>query len=61
MLREKGNLILILLKEGFDRLIRRSTLSSWIKPTVLLDFQSFNSDSQHLYIEAHIRSMSVST
>ena len=36
------------------------TISCWIKQTVLLDYQPFNSDSQDLHIEAHIRSMSVS-
>ena len=39
----------------------RSTISSWIKQTVLLAYQSFNSDSQDLHIKAHdVRSMSAS-
>ena len=39
----------------------RSTISSWIKQTVLLAYQSSNSDSQDLHVKAHdVTSMSAS-
>ena len=60
-LRRGKNLLFISFKEGFDRDIMRSTISSWIKQTVLLAYQSSKADSQDLHIKAHdIRSMSAS-
>ena len=60
-LRRGKNLLFISFKEGFDKDIMRSTISSWIKQTVLLAYQSSKADSQDLHIKAHdIRSMSAS-
>ena len=60
-LRKGKNLLLISFKEGFDKDIMRSTISSWIKQTVLLAYQSSNSDSQDLHVKAHdVKSMSAS-
>ena len=60
-LRRGKNLLFISFKEGFDKDIMRSTISSWIKQTVLLAYQSSNSDSQDLHVKAHdVRSMSAS-
>ena len=60
-LRRGKNLLFISFKEGFDRDIMRSTISSWIKQTVLLAYQSSKADSKDLHIKAHdIRSMSAS-
>ena len=57
---KREKLLLIFIQEGFVTVTMRSIFSSWIKQTVLLDYQSSNSDSQDPYIEAHITSMSVS-
>ena len=60
-LRKGKNLLFISFKEGFDKDIMRSTISSWIKQTVLLAYQSSSSDSQDLHVKAHdVRSMSAS-
>ena len=60
-LRKGKNLLFISFKEGFDRDIMRSTISSWIKQTVLLAYQSSNCDTQDLQVKAHdVRSMSAS-
>ena len=60
-LRRGKNLLFISFKEGFDKDIMRSTISSWIKQTVLLAYQSSNSDSQDLHVKAHnVRFMSAS-
>ena len=59
-LRKGKNLLFISFKEGFDRDIMRSTISSWIRQTALLDYHSSNSESQDLHIKAHdVISMSV--
>ena len=55
---KKENILFISFKEGFDRDIMKSTISAWIKQTLLLDNQPFNSGPQDLHFEAHIRSMS---
>ena len=49
-LRKGKNLLFISFKKDFDKNIMRSTISSWIKQTVLLAYQSSNSDSQDLHI-----------
>ena len=55
------NLLFISFKEGFERDIMRATVSSWIKQTVSLAYQSSNSESKDLHIKAHdVRSVSVS-
>ena len=60
--RRKGkNLLFISFKEGFDKDIQRSTISSWIKQTVALAYQSSDSMSEHAHVKAHdLRSMSAS-
>ena len=61
VLRKGKNLLFVSFKEGFDRDITRSTISSWIKQTVLLAYQSSNFDTQDLQVKAHdVRSMSAS-
>ena len=59
---KKGKYLLFMsFKEGFDRGLMGSTISSWIRQTVLLDYQSSNFDTQDLQVKAHdVRSMSAS-
>ena len=60
-LRKGKNLLFISFKEGFDKDIQRSTISSWIKQTVALAYQSSDSMSDNVHVKAHdIRSMSAS-
>ena len=60
-LRRGKNLLFISFKEGFDRDFMRSTISSWIRLTVLLACQSSNFDTQDLRVKARdVRSMSAS-
>ena len=60
-LRKGKNLLFISFKEGFDRDFMRSAISSWIRETVLLAYQSSNFDTQDLQVKAHdVRSMSAS-
>ena len=60
-LRKGKNLLFISFKEGFDRDIMGPTISSWIKQTVLLVYQSSNCDTQDLQVKEHdVRSMSAS-
>ena len=55
------NLLFISFKEGFHRDFMRSAISSWIRQTVLLAYQSSNFDTQDLQVKAHdVRSMSAS-
>ena len=59
--RKGKNLLFISFKEGFDKDIQRSTISSWIKQTVALAYQSSDSMSDNVHVKAHdIRSMSAS-
>ena len=56
--RKGKNLLFISFKEGFDKDIQRSTISSWIKQTVALAYQSSDSMSEHVHVKAHdLRSM----
>ena len=55
------DLLFISFKEGFDKDIQRSTISSWIKQTVALAYQSSDSMSDNVHVKAHdLRSMSAS-
>ena len=57
-LRKGKNLLFISFKEGFDKDIQRSTISSWIKQTVALAYQSSDSMSDNVHVKAHdVRSM----
>ena len=59
--RKGKNLLFISFKEGFDKDIQRSTISSWIKQTVALAYQSSDSMSSNVHVKAHdLRSMSAS-
>ena len=48
-------------KDGFDKDIQRCTISSWIKQTVILAYQSFESKPDDIHVKAHdISSMAAS-
>ena len=59
---KKGKYLLFMsFKEGFDRGLMGSTISSWIRQTVLLAYQSSYFDTQDLQVKVHeVRSMSAS-
>ena len=60
-LRKGKYLLFMSFKEGFDRGLMGSTISSWIRQSVLLAYQSSNFDTQDLQVKAHdVRSMSAS-
>ena len=61
-LRKNENVLLVAIKEGFTRDISRATISSWLKQTILLAYESSDSESQQLHqVKAHdVRSMAAS-
>ena len=61
-LKKNKNLLFVAIKEGFTRDISRATISSWLKQTILLAYESSDSESQQLYqVKAHdVRSMAAS-
>ena len=59
--RKGKNRLFISFKDSFNKDIQRSTISSWIKQTVILAYQSSGSNNKDLQVKAHdIRSVSAS-
>ena len=59
--RKGKSLLFTSFKEAFDMEIQRSTISSWIKQTVALAYQSSDCMSDNVHVKAHdLRSMSAS-
>ena len=61
-LRENKHLLFISFKDGFSKAIQRSTISSWLKQTVILAYESSDVETQTLSnVKAHdVRSMAAS-
>ena len=61
-LKKNKNLLFVAIKEGFNRDISRATILSWLKQTILLAYESSDSESQQLYqVKAHdVRSTATS-
>ena len=61
-LRKNENLLFVAIKESFTRDISRATISSWLKQTILLAYESSDSEPQLLHqVKAHdVRSMATS-
>ena len=61
-LRENKHLLFISFKDGFSKDIQRSTISSWLKQTVILAYESSDVETQTLTnVKAHdVRSMAAS-
>ena len=61
-LRENKHLFFVSYKDGFSKDIQRSTISSWLKQTVILAYKSSDVETQTLAnVKAHdVRSMALS-
>ena len=61
-LRENKHLLFISFKDGFSKDIQRSTISSWLKQTVILVYESSDVESRTLSnVKTHdVRSMAAS-